>query len=49
MSEIIRSVPQETLEKIEREAEITGNVEASELCDKELYRRALAHLAIGQV
>lgn len=46
MSEIIRSIPKEKLEEIELEAEATGNVEASELVGEELYRRALAHLAI---
>ena len=46
MSEIIRSVPKETLERIEMEAEATGNVEASELVGEELYRRALANLAL---
>lgn len=44
--EIIRTIPAETLEKIELEAESTGNVEASELVGEELYRRALAHLAM---
>jgi hypothetical protein len=46
--EAIRTIPTETLEKIEREAELSGNVEASELCDRELYRRALAHLALKE-
>lgn len=49
MSEIIRSVPKEKLEEIELEAEATGNVEASELVGEELYRRALAHLAMRGV
>lgn len=44
--EIIRTVPTETLEEIELEAENTGNVEASELVGEELYRRALAYLAM---
>ena len=47
--EIIRTVPTEKLEQIELEAEATGNVEASELVGEELYRRALAHLAIKNV
>lgn len=44
--EIIKTVPTEKLEQIEIEAEYTGNWEASELVGEELYRRALAHLAI---
>ena len=44
--EVIHTVPTGKLEEIELEAEATGNVEASELVGEELYRRALAHLAM---
>ena len=44
--ELIRTVPTEKLESIEKEAENTGNWEASELVGEELYRMELAHLAM---
>ena len=44
--EIIRTVPTETLEEIELEAENTGNVEASELVGEELDRRAFGYIAL---
>ena len=46
-NETIRQIPTETLEKIELEAEDTGNWEASQLVGEELYRRALAWLLEG--